>query len=202
MTSDQEAMTMRANQITDESLDATRRMVAQMEECQDYGIRTLVALDEQGEQLERIEDAMNTVNKDMRDAEKNLAGLEKCCGLCSCPWQKTKSPTKDEEYKKIWKKNQDGKVVSSQPMNVADDRNAVTIGGPMIKRVTDDAREDEMEENLNQVSSCVNNLKHMALDMNNEINSQNALMDRLNAKVDSNNQRIETANKRAITLLK
>ena len=31
-------------------------MVAQMEECQDYGIRTLVALDEQGEQLERIED--------------------------------------------------------------------------------------------------------------------------------------------------
>ena len=43
-------------QLTDESLDATRRMVAQMEECQDYGIRTLVALDEQGEQLERIED--------------------------------------------------------------------------------------------------------------------------------------------------
>ena len=131
---------------------------------------------------------MNTVNKDMRDAEKNLAGLEKCCGLCSCPWQKVqiellvtmehnnlfmfqiqgKAPPKDEEYKKIWKKNQDGKVVNSQPMNVADDRNAVnivnialprfyplknqvTIGGPMIKRVTDDAREDEMEENLGQV---------------------------------------------------
>ena len=32
----------------------------------------------------------------------------------------------------------------------------VTIGGPMIKRVTDDAREDEMEENLGQVS-----LKHV-----------------------------------------
>jgi len=201
MTSDQEAMTMRANQLTDESLDATRRMVAQMEECQDYGIRTLVALDEQGEQLERIEDAMNTVNKDMRDAEKNLAGLEKCCGLCSCPWQK-KGPKKDDESKKIWKKNQDGKVVNSQPMNVADDRNAVTIGGPMMKRVTDDAREDEMEENLNQVSSCVNNLKHMALDMNNEINSQNALMDRLNSKVQSNKDRIHDANKRAITLLK
>ena len=85
---------------------------------------------------------MNTVNKDMRDAEKNLAGLEKCCGLCSCPWQKVlifnetlrltlvqgKAPPKDEEYKKIWKKNQDGKVVNSQPMNVADDRNAVSAG--------------------------------------------------------------------------
>ena len=89
---------------------------------------------------------MNTVNKDMRDAEKNLAGLEKCCGLCACPWQKVnllfikywrsicnalfaqgKAPQKNEEYKKIWKKNQDGKVVSAQPMNVADDRNAVRI---------------------------------------------------------------------------
>ena len=48
----------------------------------------------------------------------------------------------------------------------------------------------------------MNNLKHMALDMNNEINSQNALMDRLNSKVDSNNKRIGEANKRAITLLK
>ena len=36
----------------------------------------------------KINSAMNTVNKDMRDAEKNLAGLAKCCGLCSCPWQK------------------------------------------------------------------------------------------------------------------
>lgn len=38
---------------------------------------------------------------------------------------KGKAPPKDEEYKKIWKKNQDGKVVNSQPMNVSDDRNAV-----------------------------------------------------------------------------
>ena len=37
-----------------------------------------------------------------------------------------KGPKKDDESKKIWKKNQDGKVVNSQPMNVADDRNAVS----------------------------------------------------------------------------
>ena len=53
-----------------------------------------------------------------------------------------------------------------------------------------------------QVSSCVNNLKHMALDMNNEITTQNAQMDRLNSKVQSNKDRISDANKRAITLLK
>lgn len=42
----------------------------------------------------------------------------------------------------------------------------------------------------------------MALDMNNEITTQNAMMDRLNKKVESNNDRINVANKRAITLLK
>ena len=42
----------------------------------------------------------------------------------------------------------------------------------------------------------------MALDMNNEISTQNNMMDRLNKKGESNNQRIDVANKRAMTLLK
>lgn len=40
------------------------------------------------EQLDRIEDGMNQINADMRDAEKNLKGLEKCCGLCVLPWKR------------------------------------------------------------------------------------------------------------------
>ena len=52
---------------------------------QDVGIRTLVMLDEQGEQLDRIEDTLDVINVDMKEAEKNLTNLEKCCGLCVCP---------------------------------------------------------------------------------------------------------------------
>ncbi|KAF3832150.1 hypothetical protein F7725_025815 [Dissostichus mawsoni] len=48
----------RADQVADESKDA--------------GIRTLVMLDEQGEQLDRVEEGMNKVNADLKDAEKNL----------------------------------------------------------------------------------------------------------------------------------
>lgn len=39
-------------------------------------------------------------------------------------------------------------------------------------RVMDDAREDEMEENLAHVGSIVGNLKSMALDIGNELESQ------------------------------
>lgn len=36
------------------------------------------------EQLERIEEGLDQINSDMKEAEKNLTDLGKCCGLCSC----------------------------------------------------------------------------------------------------------------------
>lgn len=40
------------------------------------------------EQLDAIDAGMDRINAEMRDAEKNLEGLEKCCGLCVLPWNR------------------------------------------------------------------------------------------------------------------
>jgi len=40
-----------------------------------------------------------------------------------------------------------------------------------------------MEQNLTQVSGVIGNLKHMAIDMGNEIDQQNRQIDRINTKV-------------------
>lgn len=53
-------------------------------------------------------------------------------------------------------------------------------------RITNDAREDEMDENLTQVGNILGNLKNMALDMGNEIDAQNKQIDRINVKVSVN----------------
>uniref|UniRef100_H2YPZ3 Synaptosomal-associated protein n=1 Tax=Ciona savignyi TaxID=51511 RepID=H2YPZ3_CIOSA len=196
------AMQMRANQVTDESLESTRRMVGMMEQTQDAGIRTLVMLDEQGEQLDRVEEGMDQINKDMKQAEKNLDGLEKCCGLCVCPWNKAKNFEKGDEYKKTWASNEDGKVVNNQPARIQDPRDMAQVSGGYVTRITNDAREDEMEENLTQVAGVIGNLKHMAIDMGNEISAQNQQIDRINFKADSNNARIDQANERATKILK
>lgn len=37
------------------------------------------------EQLRQVEEGMDKINEDMRQAEKNLTDLSKCCGLCVCP---------------------------------------------------------------------------------------------------------------------
>lgn len=36
------------------------------------------------EQLERVEEGLDQINSDMKEAEKNLTDLDRCCGLCAC----------------------------------------------------------------------------------------------------------------------
>ncbi|XP_006889058.1 PREDICTED: synaptosomal-associated protein 23-like isoform X2 [Elephantulus edwardii] len=150
-----EEIQQRAHQVTDESLESTRRMLSLAIESQDTGIKTITMLDEQGEQLNRIEEGMDQINKDMREAEKTLTELSKCCGLCVCP----------------------------------------------CNSITNDAREDEMEENLTQVGSILGNLKSMALDMGNEIEAQNRQIEQITKKADTNKDRIDVANTRAKKLI-
>ncbi|KAA8595970.1 hypothetical protein FQN60_011261 [Etheostoma spectabile] len=147
------------------------------------------------EQLERIEEGMDQINKDMKDAEKNLNNLGQFCGLCSCPCNKIKGGGQ------AWGANQDG-VVNSQPgARVMDEREQMAISGGFIRRVTDDARENEMDENLEQVGGIIGNLRHMALDMGQEIDTQNRQVDRIMEKADSNKTRIDEANQRATKML-
>ncbi|MCI4382932.1 hypothetical protein PGIGA_G00020560 [Pangasianodon gigas] len=203
-----EDITMRANQVTDESLESTRRMLQLAEESRETGVKTIEMLDQQGEQLRRVEQGMDQINQDMRQAEKNLTDLSKCCGLCVCPCDRVRSIESDGRYKRTWGSGSetasteggDRGVVSSQPSSLGNGQ-ATTASGPYIKRVTNDAREDEMEENLGQVGSIIGNLKTMALDMGNEIDKQNKTIDRITDKADMNKARIDEANKRANKLL-
>jgi len=171
------------------------------DDSKEAGIRTLVMLDEQGEQLDAIDSGMDRINAEMRDAEKNLEGLEKCCGLCVLPWKRAKNVEKSAAYSKTFKGNEDGKVNSSGPRQIVT-QNGMGPGSGYIQRITNDAREDEMEENLQQVSTMIGNLRNMACDMGNEIGNQNNQIDRIKAKTDISQTRIEGANKRAKTLLK
>ncbi|XP_055447990.1 synaptosomal-associated protein 23 [Psammomys obesus] len=202
-----EEIQLRAHQVTDESLESTRRILGLAIESQDAGIKTITMLDEQGEQLNRIEEGMEQINKDMREAEKTLTELNKCCGLCVCPCNRTKNFESGKNYKATWgdgENNSPSNVVSKQPGRVTNGQPQQTTGaasGGYIKRITNDAREDEMEENLTQVGSILGNLKNMALDMGNEIDAQNQQIQRITEKADTNKDRIDVANTRAKKLI-
>uniref|UniRef100_A0A8I5UGC0 Synaptosomal-associated protein n=2 Tax=Pongo abelii TaxID=9601 RepID=A0A8I5UGC0_PONAB len=184
-----EEIQQRAHQITDESLESTRRILGLAVESQDAGIKTITMLDEQKEQLNRIEEGLDQINKDMRETEKTLTELNKCCGLCVCPCNRTKNFESGKAYKTTWGdggENSPCNVVSKQPGLVTNGQpQQPTTGaasGGYIKRITNDAREDEMEENLTQVGSILGNLKDMALNIGNEIDAQNPQIKRITDK--------------------
>lgn len=214
--SELEMIQLKMNQTTDESLERTRNMISLCEEAQDAGVKTIVQLDKQGEQLDRIEEDMDKINADMKEAEKNLTGMEKCCGICVCPCQNpidvvlfraeevamTLTGKEFKEDASTWKANEDGKVVNSQPARVMDDRNGAGPTSGYIARITNDDRENEMEDNMVQVSTMIGNLRNMAIDMGSEIESQNRQIDRINQKGTSNVVRVKGAQERAAKLMK
>jgi len=64
-----------------------------------------------------------------------------------------------------------------------DDRNGLGPQGGYIAKITNDARETEMEENMGQVNTMIGNLRNMAIDMGSELENQNRQIDRINRKV-------------------
>ncbi|CAG7786107.1 unnamed protein product, partial [Allacma fusca] len=108
------------------TLESTRRMLSLCEESKEAGIRTLVGLDDQGEQLDRIQQGMIQINEDMRQAQKNLDGMEKCCGLCSLPCKKSFGFKEDAS---TWKGDDDGKVVVKIQPQRAMNNTMVAYGG-------------------------------------------------------------------------
>lgn len=187
-------LTMYINKTTDESLESTRRMVALAEASKEAGIKTLVELDDQAEKLEHIEDGMDSIHEDMLAGEKALAALEACCGICVLPWQQRDSKFDDTAWK------DEGPVAGgNQPQRNMGD--GIMIGGNYITRITDDDREKEMEENIDNVSNMVGNLRNMAIDAGQEIDNQNHLIDRINKKAEANKSRVKDANERATNML-
>ena len=69
-------------------------------------------------------------------------------------------------------------------------------------RITNDDREEEMEENMQQIGAMVGNLRNMANDMGSEITRQNDQLDRVNKKAESDQSRVKMANEKASNLLK
>ena len=134
---------------TDESLAATRRMRNVVEETNQMGVETLVTLNEQGEKLDNVERRLEEINVDLKQTDKHLRSIEACCGCCHCPCG-PKNMQKTKGYKKVYGKKAKHRELeeearTQQPKSSG---GAAPPSGPILKRVTNDEKEDEMEDNL------------------------------------------------------
>lgn len=196
-----EAMTQKqaylaqANQVQDNSRDATRRMVAMVEESKSVGIDTINELVDQSAQLDRVETNLDDIAMGIRQSEKHIGDMNKCCGVFTLPWKRWKKFDRTEAYKDAF----DEKRIAKREKAEIKEENAKTKkgkgdgaeaaaagGGPYVTRVLNDEAEEEMESNLNQVDLGIQMLKGMAQDMGTTIQRQNVQIDSITAKGDAN----------------
>lgn len=139
----------RIDHVTGESLDATRRIRQVAEETHNIGVETLVTLNEQGEKLDNAERKLDEINVDLKQTDRNLHELEKCCGCCVCPHRRTRNIKGTKPYKKVYgKKASDNDAITDQPEYGDGASGNKPSSGPFVKRITGDDREEEMEDNL------------------------------------------------------
>ncbi|KAF7258821.1 Synaptosomal-associated protein 23 [Paragonimus skrjabini miyazakii] len=148
----------------------------------------------QGDQLRHVDSQMDVIHTDIQQAERNLEEMDKCCGLCVLPWKRSKKPASDKLFKQPHSNNQSmvapsmqvsqrqSQQFNTQPTSQPQVR--IPGQGQYITRITNDAREDEMETNLQEVS-------HM------EIRTHNEIIERIDRKADANQERLQQAQARA-----
>ncbi|XP_064474176.1 synaptosomal-associated protein 25-like [Ornithodoros turicata] len=190
-----EMLRFKADEKADESLESTRRMLHLCEEAQGVAIKTIIRLDQQGEQLDSVEEQMDRINADLKEAEKNLRTMKRCCGGI-CP--RLPRLRGDKKYpENAWKGEEpDVNVIEDQPGRSAH------ISDGYVAKITNDDRETEMDDNMGQVSQVIGHLKNLAIDMGTEIQEQNRQLDRLNFKGEYGMQHVHEANQQATNLLK
>ncbi|XP_069352399.1 synaptosomal-associated protein 23-like [Eulemur rufifrons] len=132
-----EEIQLRAHQVTDESLESTRRILGLAIESRDAGIKTITMLDEQGEQLNRIEQGMDQIRKHMREAEKTLTELNKCCGLCVCPCNSITNDAREDEME--GNLTQVGSILGNLKNMALDMGAEIEAQNRHIERITDKA---------------------------------------------------------------
>ena len=135
----------RIDHVTNESLSATRRIRQVAEETNQMGVETLITVNEQGEQLDNVERRLDEINVDMKRTDKHLTELEKCCGCFTCCCRPP-DYTKRRDYKQVYgRSRQDEELITEQPTG---NGGRGQPQGAFVKRITNDEREEEMEENL------------------------------------------------------
>ena len=130
----------------DEGLQITRNIRDIAIETHGIGRDTAETLIQQGEQLDNVERRMGEMNADLKEADRNLREIEKCCGCCFCPGTRPKDFTKRKDYKKVYgKSDSDEDAIVRQPRST---QQAAATDGQYVSRVLGDEREAEMNENL------------------------------------------------------
>ncbi len=164
----------------DMSLASSRRMVGLTHLTREVGTHIIEDMSEASEKLHKINVHSNKINDNLNHTQKTLNRM--LCCLCPC----IKKP-------KIIKNTMDDINEEKIDINYSV-RNRDKYTGRFIRTILNDIREEEINENIKEADSVINDIKNQALIIGNEIDIQNKLIDNITNNINNNNINIKTVN--------
>jgi len=189
------------------SLSSTDRSLAMLEKATKVGTETNQKLQEQTEQMKRIQNDSDKINTHAEKAKKVLGDMEKFFG--GIFGRKKPDPKGPDEG---GPSGGGGGAAGSSKSGVspaAGAKGTVAKGGTTVSdetnnQLSDQARADvkKTDDNLDKMSDLLGGLNNLAVSMNTEVKAQSAQVDNLGTSIDKNNTEIQGLNDRTGKLLK
>lgn len=175
-----------------------------IQESENVGVQTAVELDRQREQLEKTKNNLEKIDSNLKDSQKDINSM--------------KSIFYRMKYAFSSKKKVDP-VVAELPSSSIDDMKPVKLSpaeqedryrnhptsrmrtNETTTKTVNDEYETQLDDHLDQISDGLSRLKELALNIGQEVETQNEILDDIGTKMNGVDIKIEGQNKEVTKLL-
>lgn len=192
-------------EIEDRTLNSSQRSIGLLRETEQVGVATATELAKQREQLEKTRDQLDTINTSLKFSQRHLNGIKSMFGGL-----KNYLAGKNDYDAKMSQSSSNSEI-SSLPSPSADERFS---SHPTTRLRSDQAHHrqqqqqqasgnfnNQLDKNLDEMCDSLSRLKGLAVDLNQEIDTQNDLIDDISTKVENVDMKIGKQNREMFKIL-
>lgn len=190
--------------IENRTINSSQRSIGLLRETEQVGVATATELAKQREQLEKTRNQLDTINTSLKFSQRHLNGIKSMFGGLK-NYLAGKS-----DYDAKMSQSSSNSEVSSLPSPTADERYAAH---PTTRLRNDPMQHQQqqmsgnvnfnkqLDRNLDEMCDSLSRLKGLAVDLNQEIGTQNDLIDDISNKVEDVDVKIGKQNRDMFKIL-
>ncbi|XP_050459139.1 synaptosomal-associated protein 29 [Cataglyphis hispanica] len=217
ITQKRQQLLQRKKEIEERTIQSSERSVSLLRDSEQIGVATAEELIRQREQLQRTEKRLDDINSTLRFSQKHIQGIKSVFGSLK-NYLSGKSLDTPIPSTKLSESSSSGSVTSPVLSNTLEQVQS-NINNPYSSmkvkesynardktfedvRPASDRVTKALEQNLNDMSGSLARLKHLAIGLSEEIDSQNDLIDNITDKTEKADILLQQQNKDMLHLLK
>lgn len=215
ITQKHQQLLQRKKEIEERTIQSSERSVSLLRDSEQIGVATAEELIRQREQLERTEKRLDDINSTLRFSQKHIQGIKSVFGSLK-NYLSGKSLDAPIPSTKLSESSSSGSITSPALSNTLEQVQSNITNSYSLTKVkesyNDYSLEDvrpagdrvtkALEQNLNEMSGSLARLKHLAIGLSEEIDSQNDLIDNISDKTEKADILLQQQNKDMLHLLK